>query len=286
MFKFQSKTKRQIQILGLSLSKTKRYSIADLAELFNVEELTIKRDLQELRSEGIVIHSTKKNGVCLDQPLEDNQVKEIILHFIGLNYTQYSVDRSTTSLIKKYKSGALENIVLLQLSIDNCEISEVKYWDENRNEYQKRLISPLVIFQNDGSWRVLCQDGEIIKQFLLEKISEVKLTGKNFKRISSTEFDDLFSNSWKSWIGTNRIHFKLRISKPWADRILQKEFLKNQKMTSLDDASIIFEAEVNSLSELAGWIVSRGNGIEVISPPELKQAVINLARESLSNYSD
>jgi len=285
MFKFQSKIKRQIQILGLSLSKYRRYTVPDLAELFNVEELTIKRDLQELRSEGIEIHSTKKKGVCLNTPLEENQIKEIILHFIGFNFTQQSVDRSTTSLIKKYNLEALENIVLLQLSIDNHEMAEVKYWDENKSEYLKRQICPLLIFQNDGSWRVLCQDGEIIKQFLLEKISDVRLTGRHFKRISPAEFDDLFSNSWKSWIGNDRIAFKLYMSKQWADRIQHKVLLKNQRISTCDDGSVIFEAEVNSLSELAAWIVSRGQGIEVLHPSELKQAVITLAKETLSNYN-
>lgn len=284
MFKFQSKIKRQIQILGLSLSKTRHFSVSDLAGLFQVEELTIKRDLQDLRSEGIEIHSTKKNGVCLDKPLEESQLKEIILHFIGLNFTQHTVDRSTTTLIKRYKSGALENIVLLQLCIDNSEIAEVLYLDENTTEYQKRQICPLVIFQNDGSWRVLCQDNNIIKQFLLEKISEVKLTGRHFRRITPTEFDDLFSNSWKSWIGKERITFKLKISKHWADRILHRIFLKNQNITTFEDGSVLYEAEVNSISELAAWIVSRGKGIEVIAPAELKEAVIVLAKDSLSNY--
>lgn len=284
MFKFQSKIKRQIQILGLSLSKSKHYTVPDLAELFNVEELTIKRDLQELRAEGIEIHSTKKDGVCLDSPPDESLLKEIILHFMGLNYTQHSVDRSTSSLIKKYKEEALENIVMLQFAIDKLEIAEVLYWDENQSTYQKRSISPLVIFQNDGSWRVLCQDGDIIKQFLLEKISQVRLTGKHFKRISKTQFDDLFSNSWKSWIGTERIRFKLHILKPWADRVLHKEFLRDQEIKVLDDGSVHFCGEVNSMSELAGWIVSRGNGVKVIEPPELKDAVIRLAKEALNNY--
>ena len=66
MFDFQSKFKRQIEILGLCLSEeTKKPIITfDLAEYFQVEELTIKRDLQDLRSYGIDIHSHKEQR-CL-----------------------------------------------------------------------------------------------------------------------------------------------------------------------------------------------------------------------------
>lgn len=284
MFVFQSKTKRQIQILGIIISPKKHFTVTQLAAIFNVEELTIRRDLRELREEGILIHSTKKYGVCLERPLEEQQLKEIILHFMGLNYTQHTVDRSTSSLIKKYHSSALENIVLLQLAIDNSEVIRVMYYDEEIGDFFKRRINPLLIFQNDGSWRVLSQDGKLIKQFLLEKISEVELTGEKFQRITSAEFDELFSNSWKSWIGKDRIPFKLHISKQWSERLIHKTFLKDQKIEMLDDGTVFFEAEVNSLVELAAWIVSRGKGIKVIYPDELKDAVINLAKECLGNY--
>jgi len=52
----------------------------------------------------------------------------------------------------------------------------------------------------------------------------------------------------------------------------------------LEDGSIIFEATVNSLNEIADWIVSRGEGIKVLAPDKLKEHVLGLARGILKNY--
>jgi predicted DNA-binding transcriptional regulator YafY len=63
------------------------------------------------------------------------------------------------------------------------------------------------------------------------------------------------------------------LSKEWADRIRPRMH-----------GSIIFEATVNSLNEIAGLIVSRGEGIKVLAPDKLKEHVIELAKGVLKNY--
>jgi predicted DNA-binding transcriptional regulator YafY len=60
--------------------------------------------------------------------------------------------------------------------------------------------------------------------------------------------------------------------------------IKGQQVTKQEDGSIIFEATVNSLNEIAGWIVSRGEGIKVLASDKLKEHVIELARGVLNNY--
>jgi len=44
------KIKRQTEILGLVIAASQNYQITDLADLYNVDSLTIKRDLQYLNS--------------------------------------------------------------------------------------------------------------------------------------------------------------------------------------------------------------------------------------------
>lgn len=284
MFDFQTNIKRQIEILGLSISNGKKYKTIDLADMFGVEELTIKRDLQDMRSYGIDIHSSRINGICLSTKLDKEKLKEIIFHFVGLCYTEQSLDRSTNLLVEKQGPAALENFVLLQLCIDNTLIARINYWNEEDTNYEEREIKPLMVFQNEGSWRVLVQADDIVKQFLLDKIKDVQVTNRKFKRISEKNFDDLFSCAWKAWIGKERFNVKLHISKEWAVRIKPRLLLGNQKITDEEDGSIVFEATVNSLNEIASWIVSRGKGIVVLEPEELKRKVIYFAKGALENY--
>ena len=72
LFPYTTLFRSQCEILGLILSKKKVYNIADLADIFNCEELTIKRDLKELRSMGIDVHSSGKKGVGLHNDLENS----------------------------------------------------------------------------------------------------------------------------------------------------------------------------------------------------------------------
>lgn len=286
MFDIHSIAKRQIEILGLALSPQEEVGrdTVDLAIFFGVDEITIKRDLRELRSLGIPIHSVKKKGICLDAGPGSGDVASIILQYAGLCYSQNHVlDKPTALLVTKSGAKSLSNITLLQVCADRNLKAEIRYNIEGKKAYSVKIM-PLLIFQNEGSWRVLAQDGARVKQFLLEKILDVKVTREKFEKVKEISEDNLFGNTWKTWIGSKNIQVKLHMNKLWADRIKPRLLIANQKITPQDDGSIIFEASVNSLDEIAGWIVCRGHGIKVLEPRELRDKVIEIAEGVLNNY--
>lgn len=285
MFDFQSKFKRQIEILGLCLAGQVQKPIRtfDLADYFHVEELTIKRDLQDLRSYGIDIHSNKKSGVCLTTELPKEKLVDIILHYVGLNHNDYALDKSTSLLVEKRGINALSNLVMLQLCIDNSESASIDYNKMGSKIENGKEIEPLLIFQNEGSWRLLAGSEGKMKQYLIDKIVAVKSTGRRFEK-GEYKFPDLFKHSWKSWLGDEKHNVKLWLSPFWAERVKPRMLVADQKITKNPDGSIIFECTVNSLGEIAAWIVSRGEGIKVIEPEELREKVIELAEGTLKNY--
>ncbi len=285
MFDFQSKFKRQIEILGLCLSDhaAKPLKTLDLAEYFNVEDLTIKRDLQVLRSYGIDIHSHKKVGVHLSSKLSKEKIVDIILHYAGLNHNEYALDKSATLLVEKLGIAALSNLVKLQMCIDKSEAALVDYNKIGKKVDKERLVEPLLIFQSEGSWRIIVVSGGNIRQLLFDKILSVKLTGKRFEK-ADYKVSELMKYSWKSWFGNEKFHVKMWMSAFWAEIISPKMLAADQKITQNDDGSIIFECTVNSINEIAGWVVSRGEGVKVLEPNELKNKVIELADGALSNY--
>jgi len=60
--------------------------------------------------------------------------------------------------------------------------------------------------------------------------------------------------------------------------------METQIITENEDGSIDLEITVNSLHEIAAWIVSRGEGVKVIEPIGLKNEVIKIAQSCLKNY--
>jgi predicted DNA-binding transcriptional regulator YafY len=283
MFDIQTKIKRQIEILGVCASEENSFKIADLADFFGVEELTIKRDLQDLRTYGIDIHSTRNRGVCILSSINYEKIIETILHYSGLNYSTLSIDKPTSLLVEKFGVKALNHFVNLQLCVDRSVYALIDY-NKTASKFESKKIKPLLIFQNEGTWRLLTQVDNGIKQFILEKILSVKMTEEKFEKISPIDVENLFRSSWKSWLGAEKYKIKLYISREWADRIKNRTLISGQKITELKDGSIMFEATVNALSELASWIVSRGEGVKVLAPPALRKQVIELANGVLKNY--
>lgn len=287
MFDFQTKFKRQIEILGICLSADARKPIrtSDLARLFDVEELTIKRDLRDLRSYGIDIHSTKRDGICINTELSHQKLADIILDYTSLNHNDYALDKSTSLLVEKLGVKALSSIVSLQLCIDKDECAIIDYNKVGNIVEPNREVEPLLIFQHEGSWRLLAGSDGKMKQFLLDKITSTKSTGKKFNK-EKYNVKDLFKYSWKTWLGDEKFHVKLQLSEFWAERVKPRMLVADQKLTKLENGSVLFEYTVNSLNEIAGWIVSRGEGIKVLEPDELRTLVISLAEGTLKNYNN
>ncbi len=282
----RNKLKRQLEILGIILSQDYSGLIRtfDLAEMFRVEELTIMRDLQQLRSFGIDIHSTKKEGISIEGKIEDEKLREFIQQYSSLCIAPSFVDKSTSLLVSRLGEKSLANLVVLQLSIEQNRVVQIDYEKENGMLDFAREICPILIFQRENYWRVLASFSNSLRQFHLNKILEARTTYKSFNPVQNERLEDVFRYTWKSWIGENKYDVKLHFTKLWAERIKPKQLMDIEKFTEDADGSVTYETTVNSLDEIASWIVSRGKGVIVLEPAELKEKVLNLAKEALSNY--
>ncbi len=285
MLDFKIKLKRQIEILGICLSNHhKGITISELAGLFNVEELTIKRDMNDLRTEGIIIHSARGRGVEIDIKPPMEKIRELIRQYSALNSSNSFVEKSTALLVNKLKEDALANMVVLQMCIDNSRMAIIDY-EKDADVFDRNVeISPLLIFQTDNYWRLLTISAGRIKQFLMNKIITARNSPRQFKPIPKDKIEDVFKHSFRSWLGEDTYRIKLSFSSYWADRIKPKQLLDSESFNLQPDGSIIYEATVNSLDEIAGWVVTRGAGVKVIEPNELKEKVITLAKGVLGNY--
>lgn len=284
----RSKLKRQLEITGLILSQNFSGIIraADLAYIFRVEELTIMRDLQQLRAMGIEIHSTKKHGVCINKKLEEKKLLELIQQYSSLSDSSIYTDKSTKLLVNRLGEKSFANFVILQTSAEQNRKAIIDYEKDNGLLDFGREIAPVLVFQNDNYWRVLTVKENTFKQFHLNKILEARYTEKSFTKISPQLLDEVFRFSWKSWVGCEKFNITLLFSETWKERILPKQLMTNEKFTPEKSGNYLYETTVNSLDEVASWIVSRGKGIKVIYPAELKEKVIKLANETLDNYTE
>lgn len=286
MFDFQTKFKRQIEILGLCGADHIECTNNFLLDEYGVEPLTIKRDLQELRSNGIDIHSSGKRGIEISKRLDQDKLKELLIQYLGLCYSLNSYDKPVALMVRKLKGKALSNVVILQKCIEKRRMASIFYEKEaNEEETKWRDICPLQMFQSENYWRILAIHNGKMKQFHLNKILDIKPLGQTFKPVPKQEIDELFLYSWRSWIGLDKYEVKLKLSRQWAEKVKPRQVMIYQDIVDYEDGSVDLKITVNSLEEIASWVVSRGEGVTVLEPAELKEKVINLAKGALKNYS-
>ncbi len=285
MLEVQTKVKRQIEMLGLAIMNTEGLKDADFAVLFGRDIPTIKRDMQELRGLGIPIHSEKRRGLCLDGKMDAPLIRELVLQYIGICNSTSGFDRATTLLVKKQKLQALSIVVTLQRCIDSCTAAIVDYQKDEREIEKGRELHPLIIFSSEGYWRVLAVNDGRIKQYLLDKILAIRASDRRFKRVPQSQIDEMFRYSFRSWVGAEKHRIRIHLSSVWAGRLKPRQMMETQVITENEDGSIVFETTVNSLQEMASWVVSRGGGVTVLEPPELRDMVVHLAKSALGNYA-
>ncbi len=287
---FKTKFKRQFEILGKVLMEPNTFYITDFEVLFGVNSLTIKRDLSELRAMGIDIHSRKGKGLSVLAKVSDETIKDMVLQYIGMAVNQSSYNKATNFLIGKHHIQTVPILTTLQSCIDNGRAVRIKYEkvDENPGKekiiIEERDVEPYCIFQSDKNWRLLARHNGTIKQFILTKIKSIVELDKTFERIKQEQIDEIFSSSFKSWLGNERYKVRLRLLPPWTERMKPGKLMESQKIIEDKDGSEILETVVNSLKEIASWIVSRGEGVIVIEPSELRELVIKTAKGVLNNY--
>ncbi len=284
MLEFQHKVKRQIEILGLAIENTSKMRDVDLVEMFKRDIPTIKRDMLELREAGVDIHSVRRTGIGLAQPMPPKLLKDFILQYLGICASTHAVDKATALLVRKHKEKGLSRIVTLQRCIESRTTAQITYEKDAEEIEYGREICPLLLFNSEGSWRVLALNEEKIKQFHIIKMLDVKATDRRFKPPARDQIDALFEHSFRSWIGPERHTVRMRLNTTWAERIKPQLLMEYQVITEEKDGSVVLETTVNSLDEVASWIVSRGAGVTVLQPPELKARVIALAKGALRNY--
>jgi predicted DNA-binding transcriptional regulator YafY len=284
MLELQTKVKRQIEILGLALSNADGLRDADFAVIFERDIPTIKRDMKDLRELGIELHSEKKKGLCVSGRIDPRLLRELITQYIGICNSASGLDKATALLVQKQKEKALSHVVTLQRCIEERTAALIEYQKDDVTREHHREVWPLMMFNSESHWRLLAVNEGKVKQYILTKILEVEATSRRFKRIPQSEIDDMFRYSFRSWVGSEKHHVKIHLSKFWAGLIKPRQLMETEVITEHEDGSIVFEATVNSLQEVAGWVVSRGEGVKVLEPAELREMVVNVAKGALKNY--
>lgn len=176
--------KRRAEIAALAIGKASRFpkpdgfGTTDLANIFGVDEITIKRDLNFLRSIGVDIHSVRNRGILIDQPPADSVVRELFLEYVALSAEEVNFKASALTLAGFGQLDKVLCFVLLCYCIENHMMADIKYADDDSSATLLRVCPYYLYSENDEIILAAAKYGKL-DRLQLKKIKSV--SPKEFK---------------------------------------------------------------------------------------------------------
>lgn len=301
------KIDRLIGIITILLQKEK-VTISQLAERFEVSCRTIQRDIDNICKAGIPIVSMQgyggglsiAEGYKIDKTILTQ--KELSAIFMGLKsidsiskytYTQSLMEKLTyeksailsdqnriiIDLASFYQVSLTEKIDLIKHAINNKELISFQYYSEKGES--ERTIEPYFIVFRWFAWYVYgyCltrKDYRLFKLNRLSKLQNLKTTyEERFVSEKELDFDHYIWRDNIKLIALFDISLKYRLIDEYGPECITFD---------AESGKLLFENTFTNHNYLLQWILSYGDAVKVIEPPELVDEICLNAKNILAQY--
>ena len=128
-----------------------------------------------------------------------------------------------------------------------------------------------------------------MRTYKVERIRTATLTAERYDIPDDFDPDAWLANSWGIW-SPDASHpptrIRLRFSPAIAHRLREAIWHRSQELAELPDGGLELAFTVNGIVEIQPWILSWGDGVEVLEPAELRQAVAASVIAAAARYGD
>ena len=301
-----------LKILFLLLSRRK-VSARYIADRYELSIRTVYRYIDELSLAGIPIYNERgRNGgySIADNYkipanfLSEEESEKVISTLSALNKELNSevLESVITKIasISKVNEGSLalsfgnliidgtawgvsdgygQTLKVLQKAIEENTLVLITYLNRD-GESSERIIEPHVLALKQGLWYAYayCRKRETFRLFKIGRIQKLKLLSENFIRRETIDMKEVF----KKWYDEPEEDIDLLVDESIKADV--EEWLGVDKVTVSPSGKITATAKLPLDDYLTAKILSFGNKIKVISPKQLKDAVISSAKSIENLY--
>ncbi len=130
-----------------------------------------------------------------------------------------------------------------------------------------------------------CNRAGRLRTFKIERIESAELTSDHYTIPADFDANEFFGSSWGIVVEGEVKTIKLRIADPEIARIMSETvWHPSQVVERRRDGSTIMTLRLMDTVELCSWILSWGEGVEVLEPKELRKEVMNTAKNMVKVY--
>ena len=125
---------------------------------------------------------------------------------------------------------------------------------------------------------------DALRTFKIERIRDVALTPRTFELPEGDGVESALRRAWDIIADQPPTEVVLRFAPGVAARVQEATWHPTQRVVSGDDGSLTWTATVAGTIEIRLWILSWGDDVEVLAPPELRKDVALTHRRAGQQY--
>lgn len=318
----ENRLERIGQIESKLVQRPEGWTTGELAREFQVDASTIFRDLSLLESmgTGLIKHGRR---YVLDHRRSLHSVKlsinELLAIYLAVRLLSRHSDehnphvvkalekladtlRAKSPLIARHIDQAATAVRARQTRREYVEALEIltqgwaegkkvrlRYRSYTKDETTERTFSPYFIEPSGIGYAcyVIGYDEmrEAIRTFKVERVYEARLTDEPFTIPESFDPQRLLASAWGViWRDAGEIEVTLRFAPSVVRRVKESTWHHSQRIEDLPDGSCLFTVMIGSTQEVKPWIRGWGAAVEVLSPQEFREEMIEEVKEMGKKY--
>jgi len=125
-----------------------------------------------------------------------------------------------------------------------------------------------------------------LRTFKIERIRSATLTTDRYAIPEEFDPDRFLAHSWGIWSseGTPTEEVRLRFDASVARRVTEAVWHRSQRLVELPDGGVELTFTVAGIIEIRPWILSWGDGVEVLAPTSLRESVAAAVSNAAERY--
>lgn len=189
------------------------------------------------------------------------------------------IDKNISVYIGQLKDYQQYSTIFQQINKAIMEKRQIKitYYSMSSDEISTRNVDSIHLMFRGGFWYLVafCHLRNKIKMFRIDRIRDVQLTDNTFQVPSSFSLSSYMGKSWNVVRGEGEIYqVEIKVFPPASRWVREEVRHPTQKIITLENETILFKAELSSLTEIQRWVLQLGSCAEVVAPEELKKDVM------------
>ena len=296
-------------------------AVQDIADLTGMTTRTVYRDIRALEDElGMPIFQAGRGHYGIEKkyflpPLRLSLPEAVVLFLASRLIARWSdeydqaVVSAFTKLADLLPQPIARHVAATMLSVGRADPNEpftrnfahvAQAWADGRvvefdyepsgGERRRARVRPYFL-EPDAAGRSVYLIGfdetiGAMRTYKVERIRSSTLTADRYEIPEEFDPDRWLAHSWGIWSSdtTEVAQVRLRFDASVAARVRESVWHRSQRLTELPDGRVELQLSVAGIVEIRPWILTWGDAVEVLEPPELREVVASTVRRAAARY--